>query len=186
MRKLLKHPLISATLATIIGTAIVTPIVAYINTIKWTEALTLMWNTVINWAYLVLNFQIKLWWILIAILVFALTIYLIYKFTPSSPEAGFLSYKTDVIEGIIWQWRWSLNYQGNYSISNLRPICNNCKSDLVKYEGFYSENEIKCVICGYNKQVNILDDYIHKIEIEIGRRVRTNEYKQKIEASKIS
>ncbi|MFB0831511.1 hypothetical protein ACEU2D_18150 [Brevibacillus laterosporus] len=186
MKKLLKHPLISATLATIIGTAIVTPVVAYINTIKWTEALGLMWSTVINWITLMLNFEIKLWWILVTILVFALIIYLVYKFSSSSTEPDFYNYRTDIIDGISWQWIWNYDlYQGKHGIFNLHPICNHCKSELVQYDGYYEfENGIKCITCGYNKQVNNLNDYICKIKIEIGRRVRTNEYKQKNEASK--
>ncbi|TPG71154.1 hypothetical protein EEL31_23790 [Brevibacillus laterosporus] len=187
MKKLLMHPLISTILGGVVATVIATPIVAYFNTIKWTEALSLICVTVTNCISLILNFDIKLWWILAAIMVFVLVVYLLVRFIPpsSTSQDSFLNYKTDTIEGIVWQWRWRYNdYKGSYNITNLRPICYSCKADIVQYEGYYqSENRVKCVICGFEKQVNNLDAFLEKIDIEINRRVRTDEYKKKIEAS---
>lgn len=176
MKKHFKSLLLS--FITAITTASATAIVAYVKSLNLIDAFVVVYNSVISGIAAFLTFEIKLWWLLTGIAVLVLVIYVDSKFPSKHVQDNFRKYTSDTIDGIKWQWRWYFNsfYQQNM-ITNLRSLCIHCHAELVEKYDYYN-HRLECVICGSKKHVDNLEDFKHKIEIEINRRVRTGEYKK--------
>jgi hypothetical protein len=130
-----------------------------------------LWNGVI-W---LLNFEIKVWWLLIGIVVIAGIILFIVSIPKSSIEPEYLQYKQEVFEKWLWKWDWHFN-GSRYKVSNLHPCCPVCETPLIlQSSGWHS---ISGYVCprghSLEKQTGIVvarqDPYtedIHKIEVLI-------------------
>lgn len=179
MRKHLKHPLSVGIIGGALATIITTPIVAIMNKIKWDEALSLIFSTIGNWILAILNFNIKLWWLLVAGIILFFIVKWIITREQDSPTSSIQNYRSDVIDGILWNWEWYRNYSGHYTLSSnsLSPICNHCKTDLRETRMGYGSG-LTCSYCHFSKHIEDIDNYYDKIGREIIRRVRTGEYKK--------
>ena len=82
--------------------------------IKW------IWNLIISF----LNFNIKVWWLLIGIAVLFLVLFLIAKYYDFKNEnensAGFLKYTKDTIQGWSWDWNWQKDWSGKYDVEKIK------------------------------------------------------------------
>ena len=101
------------------------------------KMLIFIWSAILTF----LNFEIKVWWLLIGIAVLFLGLYIYCKYldskqsVPDEPE--FLKYTQDTILGYKWDWHWEKGADGNYYVDGLRPICPQCNTPLViGYAGF--------------------------------------------------
>lgn len=102
---------------------------------------------VYNGILAILNFEIKLWWLLIGIAVLILGLYIALKIAEakSDNQPAFLSYTKDKIQGWLWEWDWIKNYYGQYEVKNLHPICENCGTPLVS--GSRHGGGLECLRC---------------------------------------
>lgn len=68
------------------------------------EILSFLLNIVLAF----LNFEIKAWWLLIAVAVLALALYIAAKIADVKAEnqPAFLRYTKDTIQGWCWEWNW--------------------------------------------------------------------------------
>ena len=117
------------------------------------------------WSFLlaVLNFELKVWWILIgvAVLIFALWVWSkrldSKQPVPTTPK--FLEYTQDTILEYKWKWIWKKDYWGKYSIDQLHPICSHCGTPLVDSPSGYG-GRYTCLRCknGTNRP---LPDFEH-------------------------
>jgi len=137
------------------------------------------------WEALISSYSLPGWaWI--AILIFALiglrSLYLAIKGESEEPE--FKSYVEDFMHGAKWRWRWVGN-----QISNVWCFCPNCDATLVyddsSCHSFYSDVDKTDFICeNCNRRVVASINGGDKnyatgvLEREIGRRIRTGEYKK--------
>jgi hypothetical protein len=194
MKEILKHPTVSAILGTVVGTIIVTPIVAHINKINVIEALILIINWIRNIIALVLSFQVPFWIILVALLVFLFSKRIANKLNSQGSAYARHSiekhYRQDRIDSILWIFEWYRGYDGKLNLTNRspHPICPDCMNDLVvsnkTAEGYHSNRPIRfvCENCGFSHKLETnLDEYKMKIEREIIRRVRTGEWRNSLQ-----
>lgn len=91
-----------------------------------------IWNFIIS----ILNFELKVWWVLLGITLIIFIIYILYKIdslkNSESNSLPFLRYTKDNINGWHWEWIWEKQYDGKWGIENLHPICPKCETPLVR------------------------------------------------------
>ena len=148
--------------------------------------LSWIWSGIIwGWEALIDSYSLPGWaWLLILILALIglANIYLSIKGKPQ--ESEFKLYIEDFIHGAKWRWSWSGN-----RISNAWCFCPRCDATLVyddsSCRSFYSnirKTDFICENCSRSVITSIIggdkDYVIGAIEREIGRRVRTGEYKK--------
>lgn len=114
-----------------------------------------IWNGMI----LVLNFNIKVWWLIIVISVTILVIILKKK---EIIKPDFCNYKEDKFRIWRWSWEWKFNYSEKvWFISNLTAHCPNCDTSLIEYNNIY-EQGVECPRCNYKSDFQCEEPY--KIE----------------------
>lgn len=113
---------------------------------------TKIWNMFIA----ILNYRIKLWWLLVGIIILILILVIFLQYwdykTAKSDIIDFTEYVQDEILEYKWRWTWRKNIYGKYCIENLHPICSRCNTPLVEdYCGY--GGKYKCLRCnmGYSK-----------------------------------
>lgn len=152
MKKFLNNPWVIAIGSTVVGGVLLTFVNDWIKEIKWLSTLKAVIVFISNAVIAFLNFEIKVWWLLVAIAVlFALL--LIYVKVLDAKEKNtpipFLSYTTDSVLGYTWEWEYEQGYDGKYSISNLHPVCSKCGM-ILKQGGSYGL-QMRCIRCNTTK-----------------------------------
>ncbi len=99
------------------------------NIIKW------IWHIII----VILNFDLKVWWILIALLVFIIFVYVFDKYNNSETfKPDFYSYREDKLKKWRWTWNWKWsNSKKAWVISNLSAHCPNCDTPMIEHSSIY-------------------------------------------------
>ncbi len=122
-------------------------------------------TTVIDKIVFVLNFNLKLWWVLLVLVVlFVLRIcYANIRANADTPKAkpSFMDYTEDVIDGWHIKWFWEKDYSGLYGISSIYPICNHCKTPLIRQ----SFEPLSCPRCKRRYHKTFPDDHQFKVMI---------------------
>jgi len=98
-----------------------------------------IFSAIWNFLYSLLNFDLKVWWILIAILLFVGVIYLIQRFQNEEiNEPEFLKYKEDKFKSWTWTWEWNWNERNQrWMIVELQPNCPTCGTTLMENSTIY-------------------------------------------------
>ena len=106
-----------------------------------------IWRVLIS----VLNFQLRVWWVLLGFAVIFFAIYVAAKiYEIRNPEAtmqAFMKYTSDVISGWHWSWVWEKQYDGKYAVERLHPRCPKCDTPLICSKDYLGE--IACPRCNY-------------------------------------
>lgn len=111
-----------------------------------------------EWLILVLNFNIKLWWLLAAILIIVLVILYLIAASKETDLPSFLEYKEEKFANWKWSWSWSLNARsGKWNISELVAHCPKCDTHLVQDSSFY-RLYFNCPRCGFTPNEYSTDD----------------------------
>ncbi len=129
--------------------------------------------------YAFFNFEIKLWWLLIAISVLIVIIIIYVKYidaTEKSKRPPFWDYTSDSIKGFSWEWKWKKNYEGKYEIEGLQPVCSECKTPLINAEGASFYLQLKCPRC--NRKINYDSHVKDEVETLIIDNARKGYYKK--------
>lgn len=99
--------------------------------------LTLKWIGNFIWA--ILNFDLKVWWLILVVLCLLLMLYFIAKFKREEifkPE--FDSYREDKFKDWKWTWKWELNRSKTaWIISELTAHCPNCDTSMIDRSSSY-------------------------------------------------
>lgn len=113
------------------------PILKYIvNFFKWIYAEI----------YGLLNFQVKIWVVLLGCLVLILLQKLLkFSGNKTSELPSFYGYTSDKFHNWIWKWKWQ-NYGRGWEIDNLTPYCNICDVELSLGGSIYSPSA-RCPSC---------------------------------------
>ena len=103
----------------------------------------------------ILNIQIPLWILLIAIPLYLLFLFLWNKYIRTDRHPSFLEYtKQADIYGYDWVWNWKRTEDGKYEIYNIHPLCLICHTPL-RIESVYSHS----YVCSQGH--NVASGYIH-------------------------
>ena len=152
MKKFLKNPWVLAIGSTVIGGVLLSFVLDWIKGVDWLSTLKTVVDSIINAIVAFLNFDLKVWWVLVAIalLFAALIIYSkILDAKQKDTPIPFLTYTKDSMLGYAWEWEYQKTYDGKYSIANLHPVCSKCGMRL-KQGGSYGL-QMRCLRCNTNK-----------------------------------
>lgn len=158
---------------TVGGGLILSFIISVINDFVNKEQVFSTIDTILSSIYkvllVILNYKIKMWWLLLGIIVLILILmkYLNYTYT-TSIKLEFLEYTQDIILGYKWKWKWQKDIYGKYSIASLYPICSQCDTPLVEDLDRYSIH--KCLRCKKEYYEN-MPDFDH-VKMMISDNVR--------------
>jgi hypothetical protein len=114
-----------------------------------TVLLFVKWAGKIGWS--ILNFDLKVWWLIIVILFFILAIYIISKF-PKEPASkpDFHDFREGKFKNWKWSWEWELNNSKNaWVISNMKAHCPNCHTPMIDQSTIY-ELRFNCPRCDFS------------------------------------
>ena len=148
--------------------------------------LTWAWSGIIwGWEVLIGSYSLPGWaWLLIFIFALIGLINIYGAIKGESEELEFKSYVEDFIYGAKWRWNWLGN-----NISNLWCFCPSCDATLVyddsscsSFSSDVSKTDFICENCNRRVVASISggnNKYATgAVEREVGRRIRTGEYKK--------
>lgn len=122
-------------------TSVILPIIASVIADKFKNVP--IWTTlllVVNWiktSFLnVINFEIKVWYILVFIFAAIFVLYVVSlrksdNIIRLNSEPSFSKYKRGRLKRWLWSWEYELNYSGKYEIVNMLPICESCDIKMI-------------------------------------------------------
>jgi hypothetical protein len=137
-----------------------------------------LWNFIIS----ALNFNIKVWWLIVSLIVIIAIIYLVINFKQEKTiKPDFYNYRDERFKFWRWSWDWKFNYSKNvWCISNLTAHCPKCDTPLINHSNFYGELIFECPRCDFRARDSQCDEP-HKIEMlildNIDRERRNNNRK---------
>lgn len=172
-KKIFKHPIGISVTTAVLSTVISTPIVAYVKSESFSEALVSIFNWMFNLIKSILTFGVPLWFLLLIVILYFKLVKPLLNFINRNNKPPFLNYTNDIIEDIRWEWEW-YDYLGKYNISSkIAAVCVNCNGYLIGRRRDYNI-VLECEYCGFKKIINETNQeaYIDKIKREILRRVR--------------
>lgn len=148
MKKFFKNPWTLGIGTTVIGGIVLSFILDWIKGVDWLSTLKAVMSFIVNAIVSFLNFEIKVWWILIAVALIFLALVFIAKYYDTktkNEKPSFLNYTKDSMLGYTWEWEYSKLYDGKYTIKNLHPICSKCGM-ILKQGGAYGL-QMECLRC---------------------------------------
>ena len=158
MKKFLKNPWVLAIGSTVIGGVLLSFVLDWIKGVDWLSTLKTAADFIVNAIVAFLNFELKVWWVLVAIALLFVALIIYAKILDAKEKSNpipFLSYTKDSALGYTWEWEYRKTYDGKYTITNLRPICSNCGMILRQGHTVYGM-EMKCLRCN---TTNRWEDY---------------------------
>ncbi|MBQ8311838.1 MAG: hypothetical protein IJX84_01345 [Clostridia bacterium] len=113
----------------------------FLTTLK--TVISFMWKLIIGF----LNLQLRLWWILVAIAVGVLVLWIIVKIKDRENEPEFLKYTEDRFIQWKWSWTWELGYNKKWHVDNLMAHCPQCDTRM-QHDTY--EIHFRCPRCGFD------------------------------------
>lgn len=97
-----------------------------------------------------LNFNIKVWWILVAIALIILILFVLSKFNRQEQALpSFYSFRENTFKKWKWSWDWKWNTTAKvWNISNLKAHCPLCNTPLVQRNTYFGLG-FYCPRCDY-------------------------------------
>ncbi|MFC2188470.1 hypothetical protein [Peijinzhouia sedimentorum] len=119
-----------------------------------------MIDWVLNQLSLIINFELRLWWVIIFLLIIVVGNFFFRKGTKEGlsyseiPRPEFINYKSDILRNWKWSWGWKLNeLENKWHLSNLTAHCPNCDTPLIDQSTTYI-NHFECPRCDFNEANN--------------------------------
>lgn len=98
----------------------------------------------------VLNFELKVWWLIVIVGVVIMIIQVIAKVTEKAPaRPPFLSYKSDTFKNWKWSWEWDTGYNKKWRVTELTAYCPKCGHSLLKAQDFIYDYSFQCPMCNF-------------------------------------
>ena len=126
------------------------------------------WNLMIS----ILNFDIKVWWLIVFVVFIVFILYVIDKYLSDKQECStydFRDYKQDVFFQYkwIWGWQWS-SHRNAWIISDLKILCPKCDTVMdLSYMSFTCprcNTQIMQSSCDKHKVESLILDNIRKMQ----------------------
>ncbi len=104
--------------------------------------IALFCSTLWSWMISFLNFELKVWWILIALAVLAAVLFLVSKLGGAKEETkpDFTSYQSDKFRLWRWSWDWTFDtYEHKWHVKDLKAHCPQCDTPMIsdRYEDVF-------------------------------------------------
>lgn len=124
----------------------------------------LMFKWTIDSVWSILNYDLKFYWIIIAIALLILALFIIESFKKEEIyKPDFYNYREDKIKKWKWSWSWTLNdLSGNWTISNMKAHCPKCDTPLINHSNSFELN-FSCPRCNFIAEDEQCDEQ-YKIE----------------------
>src|SRR5690606_25326065 len=106
--------------------------------------LVIFFNWLYDTAIDILNFPIKVWWLLFICMVLYVT-YKVFKSVRQKQIPDYINYNKDVFKNWIWRWEWKLK-SGDWTITNLTAYCPKDDVQLIDNGDFF-RNRCYCPKC---------------------------------------
>lgn len=105
-----------------------------------------LWNFII----LILNYRIKVWWLIVGISILIAVVYAISNFKHEIVKPDFCNYTNGVLKSWRWSWDWHFNISKNaWNISDLTAHCPRCDTPLIDSCTYYRQ-KFECPRCNYH------------------------------------
>lgn len=140
-------------------------------------------KAIFNFIILILNFKLKVWWLIIGIIIISIISYLITYFKENEEEfkqfkPDFCSYKNEIFKHWRWSWDWKLNPRENkWQISDLNAHCPRCNTPLIDRSNYY-ELIFECPRCDFKARGSQCEEP-QKIELLISDNLNRKEENDK-------
>ena len=140
---------------------------AIYDAIKDKPILSTLWiwiKTFCSWVVSFLNFELKVWWVLLGIALIIFVLFIIIKLSENTDKfkPEFASYKEDIFAGWKWSWEWHFNtYKGSWQVDNLQAHCPEC--DTPMFHDDYDRN-FQCPRCGF--RTDCFSEHKNRHEVE--------------------
>lgn len=173
MKKIVKNPWVLGIGTTVIGGVILSFVLDWVKGTDWLSTFKAVINFIVKVIVSFLNFELKVWWLLIAVVLIILGMFVIAKVSNAKPEnekPSFLTYTKDSVLGYTWEWEYMKGYDGKYSISNLRPVCSKCGM-ILKQSGMYGL-QMECLRCNTSQRWEC--SYLTDAQMLIEDNIRKN------------
>lgn len=120
MKKWAKNPWVLGIGTTVIGGVLLSLLLDWIQGIDWLSTFKNVMRFIFNGVVSFLNFEIKVWWLLIAIAIIVVGLFVVAKISGSQSNnipPTFLQYTKDYMLGYSWEWTYSKMYDGKYTLA---------------------------------------------------------------------
>ena len=149
MKKFLKSPWTISIGSTLLG-SLLTVLYDALKGKHVFSTIKAIFTTLYNWIVIFLNFRIKVWWILLALVALAVGYLILFhnKREQSDERPAFLDYTSDRFSKWKWSWEWRFNtLEKKWQVNDLRPLCPKCDTPMLtdRFESFF-----KCPRCKYS------------------------------------
>lgn len=129
---------------------------------KSKPVLTTVWEVISwigNFLWKTLNFDLKIWWIIIAVALFILVVIIIDNFKNEETfKPDFYSYKEGRFKRWKWTWSWEWSNSKNvWLISNMKAHCPNCDTPMIGHSSIYGLS-FECPRCEFRASDGQCDD----------------------------
>lgn len=152
MKKILKNPWVLGIGTTVIGGVLLSFILDWIKGVNWLSTLKTVVKFIVNIVSTILNFELKLWWILLGIGIIIVALIVISKIYEAKQESGdpeFLSYKEDYFGSWRWSWDWRFNkYDMKWHIDDDSVVAHCPKCDTPMFHD-YHDTAFECPRCQF-------------------------------------
>lgn len=148
IKKFMKNPWVLGIGTTVIGGVLLSLVMDCIKKIDWLSTLKVVLQFIGNAIVTFLNFELKVWWVLVATALLIIALIIVSKILDIKEginPISFLSYTKDSELGYTWEWTYTKGFDGKYTISDLHPICSKCGMRLRQGGSFGMEME--CLRC---------------------------------------
>ena len=129
--------------------------------------LTTVWS-IIKWignlVWTIINFDLKVWWVILAISLLTLLLYIIVKFKGiENFKPDFYNYNEDILKEWRWSWEWVFSDSLKaWCLTNLKAHCPKCETPMMSQSVSY-QMQFECPRCGFNSSDRQPDEFA-KIE----------------------
>lgn len=120
----------------------------------------------INGISVFLNFELKVWWVLLVIIIVIAILlcigYITRRKSSACDNPEFTKYTEDYFGSWKWSWTWSFDsFEEKWFVQDLKAHCPKCDTPMLhdEYESYYS-----CPRCGFQPQY--LDRHKKMFEVE--------------------
>lgn len=134
---------------------------------KEKPVLTTIWKVIVwIWDLLltILNFNLKVWWLILAVGLFILILYIIDKLKKEETfKPDFYSYREGKFKEWKWTWGWNWSQSKNaWIISDMKAHCPNCDTPMIEHSSVYGLS-FDCPRCDFRASDNQCEEP-YKIE----------------------
>jgi hypothetical protein len=128
-------------------------------------SLSIIFGYLWNFLLAILNFPIKLWWLLSTVVIVILVISFIKKLFPQEQDPPpFYNYREGKPKRWRWTWEWKFDQSENaWAIADLVAHCPKCNSSLMSKCSIYGPS-FSCPLCDFSATSEYECDEPHKIE----------------------